>query len=171
MTHSRPHGASMAITFRRSAKQREQASRLRPGGRVNTAKPGKQASRLRRLCSVGVFHRQVCRNSYRRRAFRRRDACSPGLRNVRLSSGSQARRLLSQAAQRSPCLGGSYPRLRSLRSKAPTAVARLRSVAPSYGSVLLFFCLLLVLMSCSYVSFVLLSCSYVFAVGYVEKKL
>ena len=43
---------------------------------MNTAKPGKQASRLRRLCSVGVFHRQVCRNSYRRRAFRRRDACA-----------------------------------------------------------------------------------------------
>ena len=122
-----PPRRSLAIAFRRSAKQRTQASS--PASVVQAV----VISCVRRprgaAWIAGVSPASVSRRS----PFllgRRRDACSPGCAVFALPVGSQARRLLSWLAQRSPFLWGRRRgRLRSLRSKAPSAVARLRSVA------------------------------------------
>ena len=73
---------------------------------------------------ASVVHALVfycARGYYHRLAFRRRDACAPRLRSVTpFSEENYHRRAFRRRG-----------RLRSLRSKAPSAVARLRSVHPS----------------------------------------
>ena len=73
----------------------------------------------------GSQRNSFLRKSYHRRAFRRRDACA-------LCEAKRLRRLPGYAAFTIP-LGSQARRLRSLRSKAPSAVAWLRSVCPSSG--------------------------------------
>ena len=78
---------------------------------------------------VGNFNRQACRGSYRRLAFRRRDACSPGcaaypsavagLRRVTRSGRGSYQRLASVVqAVVIYCVRGSYQRLAFRRRDA-----------------------------------------------------
>ena len=78
---------------------------------------------------VGNFNRQACRGSYRRQAFRRRDACSPGcaaclsavagLRRVTRSGRVSYQRLASVVqAVVIYCVRGSYQRLAFRRRDA-----------------------------------------------------